>query len=138
MDSGGGMVRGQGPMPHLKHLAAGIHKLQERKVFRMNQEAFDLSDLDEDLAHQSSRAGVPPVDPLSPVGGEGHRGKGQGGHDQGGRYGDVFRSQGPRPLRQDPGEREGKVPERRQRSLDLLGDVLRVSHGNDGDDATLQ
>jgi len=50
--------------------------------------------LDGDPAHQSSCAGIPQVDLLGPLGGEEHRGKGQGGNDQGGRHGDVLRSQG--------------------------------------------
>ena len=62
------------------------------------------------------------------LGGEGHRGKGQGGNDQRERQGDALRSQGP--LRQDQGGREGNPAGQRQRSLDLLGGVLRGSHGD--------
>ena len=100
----------------------------------MNEEAtnFNLFDLDGDLAHQSSCAGIPQVDLLDPLASKGHRGKGQGGNDQRERHGDVLRSQGP--LRQGHGERGGNAAGQRQRSLDLLGDVLRGSHG---DDATL-
>ena len=50
------------------------------------------------------------------------------GNDQGERQGDGLRSQGP--LRQDRGGREREPPGQRQRSLDLLGDVLRGSHGD--------
>ena len=56
------------------------------------------------------------------LGGEGHRGKGQGGNDQRERQGDALRSQGP--LRQDQGGREGDPAGQWQHSLDLLGDVL--------------
>ena len=62
------------------------------------------------------------------LGGEGHRGKGQGGNDQRERQGDALRSQGP--LWQDQGGREGNPAGQRQRSLDLLGGVLRGSHGD--------
>ena len=108
---------------------------QGTQVFRMNEEAtnFNLFDLDGDLAHQSSCARIPQVDLLGLLGGEGHRGKGQGGNDQRERRGDVLCSQGP--LGQDQGERGGNAAGQRQRSLHLLGDVLRGSHG---DDATLQ
>ena len=46
----------------------------------MNEEAtnFNLFDLDGDLAHQSSCAGIPQVDLLGPLASKGHRGKGQG------------------------------------------------------------
>ena len=74
---------------------------------------FNLFDFQENLAHQSSCAGIPQVDLLDPLGGEGHRGKGHGGNDHGGRQGDVLRSQGP--LRQHQEEKgnllyEGNVP----------------------------
>ena len=141
MGSGGGMVRSQARMPTQmafetpSSLDPQTPRPQGTQVFRMNEEAanFNLFDLDGDPAHQSSGAGISQVDLLGPLGGEGHRGKGQGGHDQGGRHGDVLRSQGP--LQQDQGERGGNGAEQRHRSLDLLGDVLRGSHG---DDASLQ
>ena len=96
----------------------------------MEEEAsnFNLFDFDEDLAQQSSCAGIPQVDLLGPLGGEGHRGKGQGGNDHGERQGDGLPSQGP--LRQDRDGREREPPGQRQRSLDLLGDVPRGSHGD--------
>ena len=95
----------------------------------MEEEAsnFNLFEFDEDLAHQSSCARIPEVDLLGPLGGDGHRGKGQGGNDQGERQGDGLPSQGP--LWQDREGREREPPGQRQRSLDLLGDVLRGSHG---------
>ena len=141
MSSAGGMVRSQGRMPTQMAFETPSSwnpqtpRLQGAQMLRMDEEElnFNLFDADGDLAQQSSCAGIPQVDLLGPLGGEGHRGKGQGGNDQKARHGDVLRSQGP--LRQDHGEREGNAAGHRERSLDLLGDVLRGSHG---DDATLQ
>ena len=123
MGSGGGMVRSQGQMPTQVAFETPSSwnpqtpGPQGTQVFRMHEETtdFNLFDFDEDLAHQTSRAGIPQVDLLGPLGGEGHRGKGQGGNDQ---------------REQDQGGREGNPAGQRQRSLDLLGDVLRGSHGD--------
>ena len=140
MGSGGGLLRSQGRMPAVAFETPSSWEPhtpgpQGTQVFRMEEEAsnFNLFDFDEDLAQQSSCAGIPQVDLLGPLGGEGHRGKGQGGNDHGERQGDRLRSQGP--LRQDRGGREREPPEQRQCSLDLLGDVLRGAHG---DVSTLQ
>ena len=135
MGSGGGLLRSQGRMPAVAFETPSSWEPhtpgpQGTQVFRMEEEAsnFNLFDFDEDLAQQSSCAGIPQVDLLGPLGGEGHRGKGQGGNDHGERQGDGLRSQGP--LRQDQDGREREPPGQRQRSLDLLGDVLRGSHGD--------
>ena len=90
MGSGGGLLRSQGRMPAVAFETPSSWEPhtpgpQGTQVFRMEEEAsnFNLFDFDEDLAQQSSCAGIPQVDLLGPLGGEGHRGKGQGGNDQG-------------------------------------------------------
>ena len=136
MGSGWGMVRSQGQMPTQVAFETPSSwnpqtpGPQGTQVLRMHEETtdFNLFDFDEDLAHQTACAGIPQVDLLGPLGGEGHRGKGQGGNDQRERQGDALRSQGP--LRQDQSGREGNPAGQRQRPLDLLGDVLRGSHGD--------
>ena len=87
MGSGGGMVRSQGRMPTQVAFETPSSwnpqtpGPQGTQVFRMHEETtdFNLFGFDEDLAHQTSCAGIPQVDLLGPLGGEGHRGKGQGG-----------------------------------------------------------
>ena len=95
MGSGGGLLRSQGQMPTQVAFETPSSwdpqtpRPKGTQVFRMDEETsnFNLFEFEEDLAHQSSCAGIPQVDLLGPLGGEGHRGKGQGGNDQGGREG---------------------------------------------------
>ena len=82
-----GLLRSQGRMPTVAFETPSSWEPhtpgpQGTQVFRMDEEAsnFNLFDFDEDLAQQSSCAGIPHVDLLGPLGGEGHRGKGQGGN----------------------------------------------------------
>ena len=77
-----------------------------------------------------TRAGIPRGDLLGPLGGEGRRGKGQGGDDQRGRHSDGMRFQAQGPLRQDLGRAGSDGQEQRHRSVDLLGDVFRGPHGD--------
>ena len=74
MGSGGGMVRSQGQMPaQVAFETPSSWNLQTpgpqgTQVFRMHEETpnFNLFDFEEDLAHQSSCAGIPQVDLLGP------------------------------------------------------------------------
>ena len=81
MGSGGGRVRSQGQMPtkwHLKHQTAGILNLQDHRAPRCSGCRKKLQP-SISLTSRRTWRGIPQVDLLDPLGGEGHRGKGHRG-----------------------------------------------------------